>query len=53
MTKERPPSISQETLAEAFDQINDKLDNVVDKLDYLIDHLPPHSLQYDFPGNDD
>jgi hypothetical protein len=53
MNKERPPSISQETLAEALDEINDKLDNVTDKLDYLIDHLPPHSHQYDFPVNDD
>lgn len=54
MTKERPAGISQETLAEAFDQINDKLDTLTDKLDHLIDHLPHYSPPaYDSHLNDD
>jgi len=56
MTREGPTRISQEFLAELFEEIRDKLESHEEKLDYIIDHLPTvhsHSHSYDSNLNDD
>jgi hypothetical protein len=52
MAKERPGRISQETLAEMFQEICDKLESNDDKLDEILDRLPS-SDSYDSHLNDD
>ena len=52
MKKEPPVHLSQEMLAELFEEIRDKLDILEEKLDYLIDNQPStHPSTNSFDSN--